>query len=52
MFEPDKNYVLREVKTLDGFVTTGDIHLEYDENVGMLQVHNQWRTVLQRALKR
>ena len=42
VFEPDKNYVLREVKTLDGFVTTGDIHLEYDENVGMLQVHNQW----------
>ena len=23
-------------------MTTGDIHLEYDENVGMLQVHNQW----------
>ena len=44
VFEPNQNYVLREVKTLDGFVTTGDIHLAYNEAVNMLEVKNQWQT--------
>lgn len=43
-FKPDQNYVLREVKTRDGFVTTGDIHLSYTEDTGLLEVKNQWNT--------
>ncbi len=44
VFKPNQNYVLKETKTPDGYVTTGDIHLKYDEDIGMLEVQNQWET--------
>ena len=44
VFDQDKKYVLREVKTKDGFVTTGDVHLEYDDQTSTLNLVNQWDT--------
>lgn len=43
-FDSNKRYVLKEVKTAEGFVTTGDIHLKYNENTGILEAVNKWET--------
>lgn len=44
VFENKQKYILREVKTLPGYVTQGDIHLIYDAGTATLSVENKWET--------
>lgn len=44
VFEKDKKYILREVETLPGYATPGDIHLTYNDDTATLKVENQWET--------
>jgi fibro-slime domain-containing protein len=43
-FEDGGSYLLREVETLPGYVTQGDIHLTYNARTATLTVVNKWET--------